>query len=116
MTKDNYYLAIDIIKQNNIKNNKSHLTKEQYELIVDLINSCDDDIFHWDIERTMLVYPRLHAYLLDCEMYYGFTKNEIKSFVLGLNELGFTCDYIDLAIKPHNIFTHTFKPYNLRVL
>jgi hypothetical protein len=39
-----------------------------------------------------LTHPKLHKFLEDSELYYGFTNQEMIKFIDSLNKLGYVCD------------------------
>lgn len=96
-----------------VKQKDEYLNIDQYNQIKALIDSNKIDMFFWSIEKMESTFPKLHELLSDAEMYFGFTENEIKSFLSSVNELGFTFDYVDVATQ-NNQFSHSFKPYYLR--
>ncbi len=90
------------------------LTVEQNRQIISLINSNENDMFFWEIEKLKTVFPKLHRVLEDAEMYYGFNGNEVKAFLQRVNDVGFTFDYVDVATQDNGEFNHTIKVYDLR--
>lgn len=90
---------------------KKCLSVDDYEIIKKMILKNKEDIFNFKIENI----PKL---LLDeieeHEIYYGFTENEIKNFLINVNRLGYTFNYINLSTKNNQFFNHSFKPYALR--
>jgi len=97
-----------------VSNKNNYLNLEEYEQIIKLINANKSDLFFIETEVILQLNPVLDAYLNDAEMYYGFTNNEVLRFIEGLEEIGYTCNYVDLATRDNGELSHTVKPYNLR--
>lgn len=94
------------------KNN--YLNLKEYEQIIKLINGNKSDLFFVETEIILQFDSVLDAFLTDSEMYYGFTNNEVLQFIEGLEKIGYTCNYVDLATRDNGELSHTVKPYNLR--
>ncbi len=94
----------------NLKKGK-YLSIDQYNEIKKLIFNNESDILSLkpeDIPKDLL------EVIEDYELYYGFTENEIKSFLKAVTLLGYTFNYIDVATRDNGEMNHTFRPYALR--
>lgn len=106
--------TIELKIQEVLNSKKDYITVEQYKEIKDLINNNKKDLFFIEPQALEMLEPDLNKYLEDAKMYYGFTLDEMIRFVKGLEKIGFTCSYVDLATRNNGMFTHTVYPYNLR--
>ena len=97
-----------------VSKKEGFLTIEQNKQIISLINSNEEDMFFWELEKLKAQFPDLDSVLEEAEMYHGFNEKEVKEFLKRVNNVGFTFDYVDVATQNNGQFNHTVKVYNLR--